>query len=101
MSNSTFQGAHLVKKIREHEDFNVSLYLKKLKNNQCMYLTQLGSGLLNEWDMLSKDAQYYLMIPYILIGTRDFRARIGKFEDPWKSKVNPLYAEPPLKFIKY
>jgi len=100
MSNSTSEGAHLLEKIRAHNNFDVSVYLKKLKNNQCMYLTQLGSGLFHEWDMLSKDAQYYLMIPYILIGTRDFRPRIGKFEDPWKSKVHPLYAAPPLKFIK-
>jgi len=75
------------------------IYLNKLKNNQCMYLSQFQTLMLDEWNTLSTDAQNYLLIPQILVGTRDFKARIGKFNDPWGSKISPLYAMPTLKFI--
>jgi len=75
-------------------------YINSLKNNQCMYLAQFQTSVLEEWNTLSTDAQNYLLIPMILVGTRDFRARIGTFNDPWRSKISPLYAAPVLSFIK-
>lgn len=88
----------LLKKVGK-EKSEPLIHLKNLKNNQCMYLSQFQTSMLEEWDSLSTDARYYLRIPQILVGTRDFKARIGTFNDPWDSKISPLYAAPPLKFI--
>lgn len=102
MNNPNPNSSRLFKNLldRVSEDKRKPLiYLNKLKNNQCTYLAQMQTVMLEEWNTLSTDAQNYLLIPQILIGTRDFRARIGTFNDPWGSKVSPLYAAPPLKFI--
>lgn len=82
----------------KHYNFNIPKYLLRLKNTQCLYLTQMQDLVLLKMKLLPKEAQYYLYIPKILIGTRDFRARIGTFTDPFGSIVSPLYAAPPLKF---
>jgi len=83
---------------RQHK-FNIPKYLLKLKNNQCLYLHQMLDHLLLKMKFFTKESQYYLHIPRILIGTRDFRARIGNFTDPFGSTTSPLYSAPPLKFI--
>ena len=101
MSDTNSKSPVLFKKLlgQTREDKHKSLiYLNGLKNNQCMYLAQFHTSMLEEWNTLTTDAQNYLLIPQILVGTRDFKARIGTFNDPWGSKISPLYAAPPLKF---
>lgn len=93
--------SNLSDKLSEEKNFKFMTYvsMNRLKSNQCMYISQLHTSILEEWNLLSKDAQNYLLIPQILIGTRDFKARIGTFNDPWGSKISPFYAAPSLKFI--
>jgi hypothetical protein len=75
-------------------------FLKTLKNNEVLDIKRIRTLFLPEWNTLSKDAQNYLLIPYILIGTRDIRPRFGKFVDPWNSAVPPKWSAPPPTFIK-
>ena len=99
MNNSIHDNNVLKEYTTTHKKHHgATRYLGRLKNNQCMYLSQLLGYFLDDWDTLSKDSQYYLNIPQILFGTRDFHARIGKFENPFASSVSPAYAPPPLVF---
>jgi hypothetical protein len=91
----------LLNKLDESKTFKALNYIntQRLKNNQCMHIPQIQNTTLEIRDILSKDAQNYLLIPFLLVGTRDFKARIGTFNDPWGSQISPLYSAPPLKFI--
>ena len=91
----------LLNKLDEPKTFKAMNYIntQRLKNNQCMHIPQIQNTTLDVRNILSKDAQNYLLIPFLLVGTRDFKARIGTFNDPWGSQISPLYSAPPLKFI--
>ena len=44
-------------------------------------------------------AECWRIMPKILIGIHDVRARVGTFTTPWNAPSNPLYRMPELKFI--
>jgi len=73
---------------------------KRLVTNEVLSIEKIRTLLLNDSKDFSNDAQKYLLIPQILLGTRDFRARFGSFKDPFGSKCPPAWAPIPLTFIK-
>jgi hypothetical protein len=101
MINPNYKIPMLLDTLNEERSSKLMTYItiNRLKNNQCMYISQLHTTILEHWNTLSTEGQNYVLIPQILIGTRDFKARIGTFNDPWNSKVSPLYAAPSLTFI--
>lgn len=78
----------------------VTQFIRELKNNEVMHIARLNAFFLDEWNRLTNDAQNYLLIPHILIGTRDVRARYGTFTDPWQSTCPEPWKGPSLKFTK-
>lgn len=42
---------------------------------------------------------YWQILPALLLGVSDIRARSGKFTTPWNAPSNPFYSMPKFKFI--
>lgn len=77
---------------------NQSSMLNRIRNNNFINVSKLTPMIIKDIGTFSPDAQRYLRLPTMILGTHEVRARLGNFRNPWMSPVPDWYAPYPFKF---